>query len=521
MRLRTARWPSWLDDGLARPRRRRRALLLCVITGIAFALLIAALLAPAGGAAVAVARVLPSVLALALPCAVALWLMDVALLRAPDRDLVTGLPGRHELLEQLSARLETPHRGGGAALLLLSLDGFSEAERTNPRAAEDEMLRRASDRLSAALRSSDVLAWLGGSSFGILPGRCNQGELPEMMALASRLQEALMRPMSLTGDDRLYLSASCGIALAGRIAPAGAEAVLQAATTALAEASRAGPGAVRSYSEAMRERVESRRGLVRAVAEALDRGDIHAWFQPQIAAGSGRLTGLEALARWQHPDRGLIPPAEFMPALKQAGMMDRLGEQMLRQALEALKRWDAMGLDVPGVSVNFSATELSDPHLTDKIAFELDRHGIAARRLVIEVLETVVAAKVDDTVMRNLSGLARLGCRIDLDDFGTGHAAITTIRRFSIQRLKIDRSFVAGIDGDPEQQAMVGAILTIADRLGLDTLAEGVETEDARTALTALGCAHLQGFGIARPMPLEDATRWIAAHAGLSGALAG
>jgi EAL domain-containing protein (putative c-di-GMP-specific phosphodiesterase class I) len=148
----------------------------------------------------------------------------------------------------------------------------------------------------------------------------------------------------------------------------------------------------------------------------------------------------------------------------------------------------------------------------DRIGWELDRHDLTPDRLVIEVLESVVANRAEDVVMRNLAGLARLGCCLDLDDFGTGHASITSIRRFSIERIKIDRSFVTRIDDDPEQQKMVGAILTMAERLGLDTLAEGVETEGERAMLARLGCGHIQGFGIARPMPLSETADWIRAQ---------
>jgi EAL domain-containing protein (putative c-di-GMP-specific phosphodiesterase class I) len=147
----------------------------------------------------------------------------------------------------------------------------------------------------------------------------------------------------------------------------------------------------------------------------------------------------------------------------------------------------------------------------ERIAWELDRYGLTADRLVVEVLETVVATRSEDAVIRNLSGLARLGCCLDLDDFGTGHASISSIRRFSIERIKIDRSFVSRLDQDPEQGRMVGAILTMAERLGLDTLAEGVETEGERQMLTRLGCGHVQGFGIARPMPFDETVAWIRA----------
>ena len=164
---------------------------------------------------------------------------------------------------------------------------------------------------------------------------------------------------------------------------------------------------------------------------------------------------------------------------------------MIIEALEAIRHWDANGFDIPRIGVNFSSDELCDPRLVDRICWELDRYDLTPDRLVVEVVETVVASKTDDVVIRNLAGLARLGCCLDLDDFGTGNASITSIRRFAIERIKIDRSFVTHIDEDPEQQKMVAAILTMADRLGLDTLAEGVETPEEQRMLLQLGCGHV------------------------------
>jgi EAL domain-containing protein (putative c-di-GMP-specific phosphodiesterase class I) len=192
--------------------------------------------------------------------------------------------------------------------------------------------------------------------------------------------------------------------------------------------------------------------------------------------------------------------------------MDALGTAILRDALGALKGWDEAGFDVPGVGVNFSSDELRDPKLVDRIAWELDRFAIAPQRLTVEILESVVASSSEDTITRNIRNLGEMGCRIDLDDFGTGHASIASIRRFAVQRLKIDRSFVTKVDRDQEQQRMVNAILLMADQLGLDTLAEGVESAGEHTMLAQLGCGHVQGFGIARPMPLDRTADWITDH---------
>lgn len=178
----------------------------------------------------------------------------------------------------------------------------------------------------------------------------------------------------------------------------------------------------------------------------------------------------------------------------------------------ALKAWDGAGVDVPQVGVNFAGSELNNPKLIDKIQWELDRFELTPNRLAVEVLETVVATAPDDMITRNINALGELGCRIDLDDFGTGHASIASIRRFSVSRIKIDRSFVMKADRDPEQQRMISAILTMAERLDVETLAEGVETVGEHVLLAQLGCNHVQGFGIARPMPFEKTLDWIDRH---------
>jgi diguanylate cyclase len=185
---------------------------------------------------------------------------------------------------------------------------------------------------------------------------------------------------------------------------------------------------------------------------------------------------------------------------------------ILYHALMALTAWDKAGLQIPTVAVNFSAQELRNPRLAERLKWELDRFDLEPKRLTVEVLETVVAETENDVVVANIAGLSRLGCGIDLDDFGTGHASITSLRRFAVRRIKIDRSFVTRLDIDPDQQKMVSAILSMADQLGLATLAEGVETPGEHAMLAQLGCGDIQGFGIARPMPVDETMDWITRH---------
>lgn len=425
------------------------------------------------------------------------------------RDRMTGLPGRVAAVQAIDGALATCRRRElSTGAIVIEIDTFKELEERHDRVTLDQILMTSSGRLTSELRDTDLAFHLDGPAFAVVLSPIRRLSLESVIQLSARLQQTLSEPIAV-GPTNIYVTASVGFCLASRLDDPNGLRVLQAAVSAQIEAARSGPGAIRCFSEAMRSRVVTRNQLADEITEALAHGEICAFFQPQVTTVSGRITGFEALTRWRHPVRGLIPPAEFLPVLEQAGQMERLGEVMVLQALTALRHWDQQGLEVPKVAVNFATAELRNPQLVERISWELDRSGLAPNRLTIEVLETVVANRAEDMVIHNLAALAALGCTIDLDDFGTGHASITNIRKFSIERIKIDRSFVTRIDEDTEQQTMVSAILTMAERLGLDTLAEGVETAAERQMLAELGCGHVQGFGVARPMPLADTDAWI------------
>ena len=396
--------------------------------------------------------------------------------------------------------------------VLLEIDDYDEFLKRFGKAATETAISGLTARLASVLRSRDHIGRLGENLFGVAIGPVRQLDLGNALHLASRLQNAMEEPIVIDGIT-VYISASVGLALDINLREKSGPALLHATETALAEARRHGPSAMRAYSQEMHApSVLCDTGFTDEISDALNGGQIGPWFQPQISTDTGRVTGFEALARWTHPERGMISPAEFLPALEQASQMERLGEVMLYSALTALKSWDNAGLDVPQVGVNFSPEELRNPNLVKKIEWELDRFELSPQRLNVEILETVVATSPDDTVVRNISGLAALGCLIDLDDFGTGHASISSIRRFEVQRLKIDRSFIMKVDRDADQQRMVSAILLMAERLGLDTLAEGVETAGEHAMLAQLGCGHVQGYGIARPMPPDQTEGWVRTH---------
>jgi diguanylate cyclase len=356
-----------------------------------------------------------------------------------------------------------------------------------------------------------MVARLEGAGFAVALGAVRRLDLEICIQLAARLQSALSQPISVMAN-RHYLTASIGFCLAARAPQPNGEALFEAADLAAEEALRNGPGAVRAYDPAMVRRRGDREAVAVELEKALNEGQIKAHFQPQMSTDTGEISGFEALARWLHPTRGMIPPSEFLPAVEQAGLSDRLTEVMLYQALSALSVWDKAGLKIPSVAVNFSKSELRSPGLAERLKWELDRFELEPARLTVEILETVAGETDNDVVIANIAAIGKLGCGVDLDDFGTGSGSILSLRRFAIKRIKIDRSFVTRVDEDRDQQRVVAAILSMADQMGMATLGEGVETPGEHAMLAQLGCTDVQGFGIARPMALEDTLDWVARH---------
>jgi diguanylate cyclase (GGDEF)-like protein len=456
-------------------------------------------------ALVAVALGLPFVLAL-------FWAGADAPRAAVPCDPATGLLLRAGFAAQVAdIHAATADPALKSALFAIDIDDIDQVSRRHGADALDRVLQSVAERILSSFRTNDLSARLDGGQFAVCLTPVRHLDLEICLQMAGRLQAAIEEPIALDGTT-IYLTCSVGFCLRSRAPGEAPDAWQAAAFTAATEAQQNGPSAIRAFSAEMHKRSQSRTALRADAAEALENGQIRPWYQPQISTDTGKITGFEALARWQHPVRGLIAPGEFLPVLDDCGLMERLGEIMLYSALTALKAWDSANADVPRVGLNLSQAELNNPRLVDKLRWELDRFDLAPDRLTVEILETVVTDAPGDVVVRNIRGLGEIGCGIDLDDYGTGHASIASIKRFNVSRIKIDRSFVMKSDRDPEQQRLVGALLTMADRLGLETLAEGVETVGEHALLAQLGCGHVQGYGIARPMPFDHTLDWIARH---------
>lgn len=449
--------------------------------------------------------------AIVLPLAILACVGRVSFLerRNPTLDPATGLPFRLGAVLRLEEEIsqDTNSRRSVAALAV-GIEDFQTLTERHGDLVTQKILQDAAERLKISTRQWDAVVRLEGPRFAIALTRLRRADLEVMIEIAARVQRALSEPYVMDGA-KLFLATSVGICLPPIAPNENGEGIVTGAERALEDAMRLGGGAIRRYSEDMRRRDVTRIALQRDAIEALKDGRIRPWFQPQISTDTGEVTGMEALARWEEPDIGLISPAEFLPALEAEGLLDRLGEVMLAASLDALKAWDKAGLKVPSVGVNVSEPELRNPKFCDQVRWELDRLDVAAERLTIEVLESVTSNSSDDVVSRNLSALSKLGCKIDLDDFGTGNASLSSIRRFGVHRLKIDRSYISEVDTDSDQQAMVAAIVTMAEQLQLETLAEGVETLGEHAMAAQLGCLYVQGFVVSRPMPVAACTDWL------------
>jgi len=430
-------------------------------------------------------------------------------LTAPFRGLPTA---REQVIEALQNTLDhsQSRRGMDAIVLVAEIDEFRLLNARHDGGEIADVVQIIERRLKGSILSRDMVRSLNAGQFALVLSPLRSMTADDVIALAGQVRTVIASPI-VVGQTEIQLRASIGCAMGKGLGLTTGEETLEAARIAQMDAATRQTG-LQLYTPEIGETAQLRRDLGADARQAMEEGQIQAYFQPQVCLNTKEISGFEALARWHHNVRGTISPAVFLPVLEEAGMMRMLGRVMLRDSLRALRDWDAASLKVPRVSVNMSTDELRNPDLPREVLVLLERYNLTPDRLVLEVLETVTANRNDDPIILNLKELARLGCQIDLDDFGTGHTSIKSVRRFAVDRIKIDRSFVTGIDHDPEQQQLVNTILYMAESLKVDTLAEGIETNAEMRHLADVGCSHGQGFAIARPLHHTAATQWAKAH---------
>lgn len=413
-------------------------------------------------------------------------------------DPLTGLANRVLFRQRVDEALR--RAGGGrtsVAVLFVDLDDFKRVNDSLGHAEGDRLLVTVAARLLNATRGCDTVARLGGDEFAILLQ--NVREVPDMAAVAERVLGAMQLPVPLDGREVL-VGLSVGIARAA--ADDGPDDLLRNADVAMYISKKQGKGCYQLFRPEMHAAVVERLELEADMRKMLGGGAFGLRFQPIVALGSGRVTGVEALARWRHPARGDIPPATFVQLAEETGLIVPLGHWVLREACRHAASWQAEavpGLPPVSITVNLSSRQLHEAGLVGEVVAALDETGVVPSSLVLEVTESVMMQDTEVTLAR-LRELKALGVQIAIDDFGTGYSSLAYLQRFPIDVMKIDRTFVDGVARSPSDLALVRAILSLADSLGLSTVAEGIEEEAQRTALLRLGCQLGQGYLFARPL---------------------
>jgi diguanylate cyclase (GGDEF)-like protein len=413
-------------------------------------------------------------------------------------DPLTGLANRALLIDRLDHAIARRLRSDSSlALLFLDLDDFKMVNDTLGHSAGDELLIEVGRRLSATLRPSDTMARLGGDEFAIL---LEDADAEVAESVAARIQSVLAQPMRIQQQEEVVVRSSIGVLVAD--GKPSADEMLRDVDIAMYQAKLGGKNSYEIFESTMRGAVIDRMKAKADLRASLDNDEFVLHFQPIVDLPTGEIRGMEALVRWEHPERGLVSPADFIPLAEESGLIVPLGTWVIQEGTRKAKELqDATGQEF-SLSVNLSAKQLSQSDLVAIVSDALDASGLAASDLILELTESVLL-EGSDKVQHVLTDLRDLGVRIAIDDFGTGYSSLAYLRRFPVDILKIDRSFISGVTEGPEESALAEAVVKLASILNLETVAEGVETEAQRAKLSMMGCHAAQGFLFARPAPSE------------------
>ncbi|HLY63985.1 MAG TPA: EAL domain-containing protein [Chloroflexota bacterium] len=425
---------------------------------------------------------------------------EEALKRQALHDGLTDLPNRTLLEDRLAQALKLAERHeSSGGLLLLDLDRFKEVNDGLGHFAGDELLRQIGPRLRAALRQSDTVARWGGDEFMIL---LPDARHIDAASVAAKLLEALEAPFQV-GRHSIRIGASAGVVMFPEDG-ADVETLIRRADLAMYRAKRDGGGWALYASE--EDQGGQRILLSAALRAAIDRSELELNYQPKVSLASGCSSSVEALARWHHPDRGQIPPGIFIPLAEQTGTITALSHWVLNQAARQARDWQRAGLNL-SIAVNLPMRSLRDVRLPEHLQDVLTRHEVPAAQLKLEITESMIMAEPERTIAV-LTAVAAMGIQLSVDDFGTGYSSLAHLARLPVSEIKIDKSFVIGMDTEPRNALIVRSTIDLAHNLGLRVVAEGVERREVMDELAQLGCDEVQGYFLARPMPAAAMASW-------------
>jgi diguanylate cyclase (GGDEF)-like protein len=418
-------------------------------------------------------------------------------------DSLTGLPNRTLLTDRLVHGLAgSRRRGAQLGVIFVDVDRLKEINDSLGHTAGDELLRHVGRQISGAIRPGDTVARIGGDEFVVV---CDSVSTRETEEIAGRILDALSE-LFVCGGEEIQATASMGIAVADERATP--ESLLRDSDAAMYRAKERGRGRIELFDEALRSRDERRTATTSSLQRALEREEFAIEYQPIIDLETGKMVSAEALLRWVHPERGLVPPHEFIPLAEDTGLIVPIGAWVLDQSCRQLARWQRIEPSTT-LAVNLSVRQLLDPAIAARLSAVLLESGARATGLCLELTESVFMEDVE-FFGKALASLKRLGVRLTIDDFGTGYSSLSYLKRFPVDAVKVDRAFVDGLGTDPHDSALVAAIVAMAAALDLEVTAEGVETQGQLAHLKRLGCRRVQGFHLARPMSAEAMTQLIA-----------
>ena len=419
-------------------------------------------------------------------------------------DTVTGLANRYQFHEKLKEAIAAAKRTASpCAVLLLDLDHFKDVNDTLGHTVGDSLLRGVAERLQIATRETDTVARLGGDEFAVIA--TNLAECEQTVELASRILADLSEPFLLDGQE-VFTAASIGVTLFPSDHGEPGQ-LLKNADLALYDAKAEGRGTYKFFSAEMQSRIQSRKSMERELRSALSDNQFFLRYQPRVDIASRRLSGVEALIRWQSPDKGVVSPNEFIPVAESTGLIVPLGTWVLEEACRQIVDWRSQGLAPLTVAVNLSAVQFKNANFASDVQRVIERSGIDPRYLELEITKSMAMDRVEE-VTTLLGRLKKLGVQLAIDDFGTGYSSLAYLKRFPVDKLKIDRSFVRDVIVDAEDDAIVKTIIGLSKNLGLESVAEGIENEEQFKRLRELGCDEAQGFYFGKPMRAAEFQEW-------------